>query len=53
MQKREGLRCNPLSFLCKFTNKLGKNLLKKIVLNKLTKVVRRDKFSLTLNLEQI
>lgn len=45
-------RCYSL-FLYKMHKKINKNLLKKIVLNKLTKVQIRDKLSLTLNLAEV
>ena len=38
--------------LCNIYKKQDKNLLKKIVLNKLTKHAEHDKFSLTLNLKR-
>lgn len=45
-------RCYPL-FLYKIHKKTNKNLLKKSVLNKLTKAQIRDKLSLTLNLAEV
>ena len=45
-------RCYSL-FLYKIHKKTNENLLKKIVLNKLTKVQIRDKLSLTLNLAEV
>ncbi len=45
-------RCYSL-FLYKIYKKTNKNLLKKLVLNKLTKAQIRDKLSLTLNLAEV
>ncbi len=47
-----GNRYYPL-FLYNIYKRINENLLKKIDLNKLTKAVIRDKFSLTLNLAKV